>query len=51
MFKLIKLFKHCLIDLVVKIIKYVKFIRIYILYYEVLRASYINLILNKNLIK
>jgi len=47
MSKLIKLFKHRLIYLVVKIIKYAKFVRIYILYYEVLRTFYINLILNK----
>jgi hypothetical protein len=47
MSKLIKLFKHRLICLVVKIIKHAKSIRTYILYYKVLETSYINLVLNR----
>jgi len=51
MFKLIKFLKHRLIYLVIKIIKYIKFIYTYILYYEVLETSYINLVLNRIVIR
>jgi len=45
--KLNKFFEHRLVCLVVKIIKYAKFVRTYILYYEVLETSYIDLVLNR----
>ncbi len=47
MSKLIKLSKHLLNIFSVKITKHAKFVRIYILYYEVLKTSYIDLVLNR----
>ncbi len=47
MSKLIELSKHLLNKFSVKITKHVKFVRIYILYYKVLKTSYIDLVLNR----
>jgi len=47
MSKLIELSKHLLNIFSVKITKHAKFVRIYILYYEVLKTSYIDLVLNR----
>jgi len=44
---LLSLLNICLVYLVVKITKHAKLVHIYILYYEVLETSYINLILNR----